>query len=239
MRLLAIAGLLGSLVACGDNGVPVGFDSIFETPGLRVFGSVQLFEAVGTPPTPLTAIEVCLEDTCGPTNAEDASFVLDDPSAPLEAVFVADDGDPDHLPTVVGTSVGTLGERNLSTVLVFSRALVAATATAYGHEIDPTLGTVLMLAVRFDEATTIEVALDGSVPDYLGDDQLPDPGRSSLGRAGSVIFYNVAPGEATIRTTAGRCNVDEDGWPAAKQGELRVPVRADHVTLVHPYCIGD
>ena len=231
MKTLALVCLLG---ACGDNRVVPGFDSSFDDDQLRVFGDVKLLETVTTQ-TLIPGAEVCLDDVCQVTPAE-ATFVLTGPGAPHEATVTAHDAD--HLPTVIGVVGGTIGDRNLGSVFVLPQQVVTDSATAFGQDSAfDSRGMVLVLAQHFD-TDPVAIEIDGITTSYLGDNGLPDPGRTTLSLGAGVVFFGVPPGEATIRSTTGTCNVNLDGWPGTSPGELRVPVLVGHVSIVHPYCVG-
>ncbi len=232
MRALAITLVLA---ACGDNRLPPpGYDSSFDDNGqLRVFGDVRLFSGPFAP-TPLAGVEVCLDDTCQRT-AANASFVLTAIGGTHEAVLAVHDVD---VPTLVPVVAGTLGVRNLSTVVALAPNVIATAAGSVGVDAAlATHGIVVVIAERFDTGM-LAIAIDGYPTYYVGASGLPDPNLTSYGTDDRALFLAVAPGEVILRSTIGHCERDQDGWPASA-GEIRAPVVAGAVTLIRPLCIGE
>lgn len=227
--------LLGTLAACGDNAAPIEIDSPFDTERVTFFGDVLALDDT-LAMAPLADLPVCLDDTCATTD-EDGVFVLDGVRGE-ERVVIAGEAELE-VPTIVGVRGGPSLDRNLGSLIVLSRALIEAGAAAYQREPGLESGGVVLFVVQRLDVGEVQVAIGDTPAVYLGDTMQPDPGRPSLGAGGGAVFYAVPPGEATIRATAGSCEANIDGWPGVAPGELRVPVRAGHLTLVRPFCIGE
>ncbi|MBS1123258.1 MAG: hypothetical protein H6Q90_5486 [Deltaproteobacteria bacterium] len=228
---------LSILAACGDNlAAPPGLDSTFDDPRSQFFGTVVGLQPIpGAGTLPVAGAEVCVDEICGSTNA-DGTFILVGGGA-HESVFLV--RAPGYLPSVYAVTGGPTGDRNLGSLLALLPTTIEDSAAAFHR--DPMLasrGEVLVLARQFDTGA-VELAIDGVVTSYLDDNQLPDPTRTTLSKAGGASFFAVAPGEATLRSTVGTCDANLDGWHGAAPGEIRIPVIVGHLTIVQPFCVGD
>jgi hypothetical protein len=231
------AAVLVLVAACGDNvDRSVHLDSAFDDHHTRFFGVINgLGPAPARTIAPVDGASLCVGDACA-VSTSTGTFVLEGPGPEQEGTIVA--GATGYLTTVLPVVGGAAGDRNLAQVLLVSPQL--DDQAAGGFHIDPMLdtdGIVLLIPDRHDHGM-IQVDIAGITTSYLDDMALPDPTRTTMSQGGGAVFYQVAPGEAVIRTTSGRCEPEATGWPGAAPGEIRVPVVAGQVTLVQPVCIG-
>ncbi len=230
--------MLVLLAGCGDNlGSDVeapGFESSFDGDEVVYFGDV----ASADPPAPfmpLSGATICVagESVCTTSDGE-GTFVLPAPAGDAETELVATASG--RLAVHTATRPSATGDRNVGPMILIGPGTVADAAEVY--DLDAPLdgaGVVLILAQPYgDDAISFEI--EGATTAYIGEDILPDPERTSLSRVGVALVFGVAPGEAVLRTTSGRCDAAVDGWPGDEPNTMRLPITAGDVTIVHPLC---